>query len=99
MTAFAACLFVVAALVSAHVIWSNWLRHADTVHGLRTALRQCPETVMLEWKMVERVPLPTLAILRKDRMTRIRRTQWTPGLEWPSTERAEGEWTTGELAA
>ncbi|GFE72431.1 MULTISPECIES: hypothetical protein [Novosphingobium] len=88
MTAFAACLFAVAAYVSAHVIAASWLRHAGAARALQAQLRECTDTVALGWKVVERVPLPALSMLRKDRSVRPRRqSQWTvaerPGLEWP----------------
>jgi len=91
MTAFAACIFAVAAIVSAHVIATSWLRHADAARSLPAQLRGCPDSTLLVWKAIERVPLPALATLRKDRSVRPRRqSQWTaaerPGLEWPGME-------------
>lgn len=97
MTAFAACLFTVAALVSAHVIAMSWLRHGDAVRGLSASRCSAPQTTILKWKMIERerLPLrqslPALATLRKDRAPRPRRqSQWNaaerPVLEWPGVD-------------
>ncbi len=91
MTAFAACLFAVAALVSAQVIAASWRRHLGTARALPAQLRACDESLTIVWKTAERVPLPALAMLRKDRPARPRRhPQWNaaerPGLEWPGLE-------------
>lgn len=97
MTAFAACLFALAALVSAHVIAMSWLRHGTTARGLPASLRSQPQTTLLKWNVVERErsplgqTLPALATLRKERAARPRRQlQWNaaerPGLEWPGID-------------
>lgn len=97
MTAFAACLFALAAMVSAHVIAMSWRRHGTMARGLAASLRSQPQTTVLSWKVMERErsslgeALPALATLRKDRAARPRRqSQWNAaersGLEWPGIE-------------
>ncbi len=97
MTVFAACLFAMAALVAAQIIASSWLRHAGAARMLSKQLRACTDSMTLDWKAAERVPMPALSMLRKDRLLRSRRhlqwnvtqgnTAWNvaerPGLEWP----------------
>ncbi|MEE4453518.1 hypothetical protein [Novosphingobium resinovorum] len=78
MTAFAACIFALAALASALTIAATLRRHGADALALRARLAECPETLVLTWKVMERVPLPTLAALRKRPARRI-----PARLEWP----------------
>ena len=90
MTAFAACLFALTALASAFAIVATLRRYGHEALSLRARLAACPEMLTINWAMVERVPVPTLSALRRDRVMRRRlQTLQRPGLEWP----------TGELAA
>jgi hypothetical protein len=78
MTAFAACLFALAALVSLGTIAASFRRYGAGAAMLRVQLANCPEAVMLTWKVIERVPVPALAALRKRPERRI-----PARLEWP----------------
>lgn len=90
MTAFAACLFALTALASALAIRATLRRYGHEALAIRARLSACPETLTINWAMVERVSVPTLSALRRDRVMRRRlQTVQRPGLEWP----------TGELAA
>lgn len=90
MTAFAACVFALTALVSALSITATLRRYGHQALTLRARLAACPDTLTINWAMVERVSFPTLSTLRRDRVMRRRlQTAQRPGLEWP----------TGELAA
>ncbi|TCM21593.1 hypothetical protein EDF56_101260 [Novosphingobium sp. PhB165] len=89
MTAFAACLFALAAAASLHAMLATLRRYGHEALSLRARLAACPETLAINWAMVERVPVPALSALRRDRAVRPR--SWTtqrPGLEWPSGELA-----------
>lgn len=78
MTAFAACLFGLAALASVLTIVATMRRHGGEALELRSQLAACPGTMVLSWKVIERVPVPALATLRK------RPTRRVPArLEWP----------------
>lgn len=84
MTAFAASLFALAALVSAWIIAATWARYGRDALALRARLEACPRTTVVVWKMIERVPVPSLATLRTDRKVRpVRLPSRRPGLEWP----------------
>lgn len=88
MTAFGASLFALAALASAWVIAASWLGYGREALALRARLDACPETMMLTWRMIERVPLPALTTLRTDRNANSHRCrQRRPGLEWPAPDR------------
>ncbi|WP_404481971.1 hypothetical protein [Novosphingobium sp. BL-52-GroH] len=83
MTAFAACLFTLAALASAWTVLATARRFAPSAMALRAQLAACPGTLTIEWKMVERVTIPALATLRKRPE---RRMPERAGLEWPGLE-------------
>lgn len=83
MTAFAACLFAIAALASVWSVLATVRRFGPGVASLRAQLETCPGTLMIEWTMVERVAVPALAALRK---RPVRRMPDRPGLEWPGLE-------------
>lgn len=84
MTGFAASLFALAALASAWVIAVSWKQYGRDALALRARLEACPRTMTLTWKMIERVPLPAVAVLRMDRKARRAHLQRrNPGLEWP----------------
>ncbi|SFG33523.1 hypothetical protein SAMN05518801_11759 [Novosphingobium sp. CF614] len=70
MTAFAACLFALAALASIWTMMASWRSYGRQALGLRARLAASPGAMELRWEMVERVPLPALAALRKDRAAR-----------------------------
>lgn len=89
MTVFAALLFAFAALVSARIIVASWMRYGRDALALRAKLDACPETMALTWRMIERVPVPALSALRKDRTARAAR--FRPGLEWPGAVRRATE--------
>lgn len=81
MTAFAACLFALAALASAWTLLRTVRRFGPGAATLRAQLEACPRTMTLEWKSVERLPaLPqvSLADFRKRPARRM-----ASGLEWP----------------
>lgn len=97
MTVFAACLFALAGLASALTLATSLRRHGADALELRAQLRACPETTTLCWKVIERVPSPALALLRKDLLLRkdsaVRPAHrpavtqdWS--LDWPALERA-----------
>jgi|7_EtaG_2_1085326.scaffolds.fasta_scaffold113874_2 hypothetical protein len=89
MTAFAASLFALGAMVSLWVIFASWMRHGRKAFSLRSELQACPATLTVTWKMIERVPVPTLAALRTDRKVRSpRRQSQRPALVWPGLEHA-----------
>lgn len=78
MTAFAACLFVVAAMASVATIIATVRRHGASAMALGSELAACPDTMELTWSSVERVNVPAIAALRK------RPTRRLPArLEWP----------------
>lgn len=80
MTAFATCLFAVAAFVSTWAILTALRRHGPDALTLRTQLGACPGTLVVTWKVVERVPVPALAVFRK------RPARRAPArLEWPGS--------------
>ena len=88
MTVFAALLFTFAALGSTWVMVASWMRHGRRALALHAKLKACPETVILTWKMVERVPVQALSPLRADRKVRpARYQQLRPALEWPGAAR------------
>ncbi|MGF7152361.1 hypothetical protein [Novosphingobium gossypii] len=83
MIAFAASLlapwlFCTAALASGVVIVSTMRRYAPGARMLRAQLRNCPDTLTVTWKIVERVHLPALGSLRKRPVRRM-----PVRLEWP----------------
>ncbi|GAB7553097.1 hypothetical protein NRB_26030 [Novosphingobium sp. 11B] len=80
MTAFAACLFAFAAMASAFSILVTISRYAPQALTFREQLAACPGTIVVTWKVIERVELPALGALRK---RPIRRT--AARLEWPGT--------------
>lgn len=87
MTVFAACLFALAAMASAFSILMTIRRYGPHTLTFRAQLAACPGTMVVTWKVIERVQLPVLASLRKGPARR------TPArLEWPGT-------TTIDLAA
>lgn len=95
MTAFAAALFALGALMSVWVIVASWQRHGRDALALRARLAACPDALVLTWKMIERIPVPVLAPFRPDRQARPGRLQaQRPGLEWPGAG-----FRTPELAA
>ena len=83
MTAFATCLFALAAIASLYTLLATLRRFAPAAMALRSQLEACPATMMIEWKMIERVAVPALASLRKRPS---RRTADRPGLDWPTME-------------
>jgi len=85
MTAFAACLFALAGLASAWTMLATVRRFGAAAAMLRTQLAACPDTMTVEWKMIERVAVPALGALRK---RPARRAAMQPGLDWPQLERA-----------
>lgn len=88
MTAFAALLFAFGALASAWVIAASWMRHGRAAFALRARLDTCPETTVLTWRMIGRVPVPALDALRTDRKVRPARLRMQrPGLDWPGAVR------------
>lgn len=92
MTAFAASLFALGALVSAWVMAASWRRYGRDALALRARLEACPETMTLTWRMTERVPVSTLPALRTDRKVRCVRLQpRRPGREWPGAARQQLE--------
>ncbi|WP_395394315.1 hypothetical protein WBP07_03585 [Novosphingobium sp. BL-8A] len=89
MTAFAACLFAVTALASALAIMATLRRYGHDALALPARLAACPETLTIHWAMVERVTVPALGALRRDRVTRRRLSaEQRPGLDWPCGELA-----------
>ena len=87
MTAFAALLFAFGALASAWVVAASWMRHGRAAFALRARLDTCPETTVLTWRIIERAPVPALALRtdRKARPARLRKQR--PGLDWPGAVR------------
>lgn len=83
MTAFTACLFTLAAFVSAATLFATLRRFGPGVMALRAQHESCPTTLTIEWTMVERVVVPALAALRK---RPARRMPDRPGLDWPTLE-------------
>ena len=84
MTALAASLFALGAMMSVWVIVASWQRYGHQALGLKDRLAACPDTIVLNWKMIEQVPVPVLAGLRPDRRMRPGRlAAQRPGLEWP----------------
>lgn len=83
MTAFAACLFALAAIASAWTIITSWHRHGRRALALRSHLAMCPDTLVISWQAIERVPVPALRQLRLSRAGRRDRGLTAPGLEWP----------------
>lgn len=80
MTAFAACLFALAALASTWAIGAALRHYGTRALALRTELAACPQSLVVTWKMIERVPVPALAALRK------RPARRAPArLEWPGS--------------
>lgn len=57
MTAFAACLFALAAVAATWTVISTLARFGPTVLQLRNQLAECPSTLAVEWKMAQRVNL------------------------------------------
>ncbi|GFM27676.1 uncharacterized protein PY1_contig-02-39 [Novosphingobium sp. PY1] len=89
MTAFAASLFTLGAIVSLWVIAASWMRHGRKALALRAQLQACPGTLTVTWKMIERVPVPALAALRTDRKGRpAHRQAQRSALVWPGLEHA-----------
>lgn len=85
MTAFAACLFGLAAFASAWVIVASLHRHGPLALTLRAQRDSCPDTLVICWKVVERASVPLLAPLRTARTGRAPRPSLrAPGLEWPA---------------
>lgn len=78
MIAFAACLFGLAALASTLTIIATMRRYGAEALSLRSQLAACPGTMTLTWKVIERVPVPALATLRKRPIRRA-----PARLEWP----------------
>lgn len=84
MTAFATCLFAIAAFASAWTILASWRRFAPAARMLRAQIAACPETLVLHWRSIERVETQPLSPIR---MRRARRAPYAPGLEWPQAAR------------
>lgn len=82
MTAFAACLFALAALVSAWTIVASWRRYGASAMALKAQLKACPEDMVIHWTTTERRALPVLVSLRKGRAAYPAHRS-APGLEWP----------------
>lgn len=82
MTAFATCLFVLAALVSGWVVVSTSRRYGADALALRAQLAACPHTIEVWWRSVERRRRPALGVVS----TRLERA--APGLEWPGSSAA-----------
>lgn len=80
MTAFGASLFAFAALASAWTIIAAMLRYGPAALTLKAQLANCPATLLVTWKMVERVQVPALASLRKRPVRRV-----PARLEWPGS--------------
>lgn len=80
MTVFAACLFALAAMASAFSILMTIRRYGPQALTLRGQLAACPGTMVVTWKAIERVQLPTLGTLRKRPVRRA-----AARLEWPGT--------------
>lgn len=85
MTAFAASLFAFGAMMSVWVITTSWQRYGHDALALKAKLAACPDTLVLTWKMVERVPVPALGALRPDRARQGRLLPQRPVLEWPGS--------------
>lgn len=84
MTAFAACLFAFAALISAGIIAASWCRHGKRALSLRGELKACPGEMAINWKSIERRRYPGPFALRMDRAVRpVRQNTPAQGLEWP----------------
>lgn len=86
MTAFAACLFALAAMASCWIIGASWRRYGAQALALRGQLAACPQTLVICWNVIERVPVPALAAFRTSRGP-IREGQRRPAatLEWPGS--------------
>lgn len=82
MTAFAACLFTIAAVASAWSILATVRRFGAGATTLRAQLAACPATLTIEWKRAERLSAPALVEFRK---RPARRGADRIGLEWPQT--------------
>lgn len=80
MTAVVASLFALAAACAAWVLLDCLQRFGPAVLELRSQLRSSPDSVNVQWKMIERVTMPPLATLRK---RRVRVVADRSGLEWP----------------
>lgn len=87
MTVFAASLFALAALLSVWVIAASWRRYGQDALALRSALKACPETILLTWKAIERAPLKPVGVLRRGPAARASRRPHRPGLVWPDADR------------
>ncbi|MFC6433574.1 hypothetical protein ACFSLT_00015 [Novosphingobium resinovorum] len=72
MTVFAACLFALAAMASAFSILMTIRRYGPNALTFREQLAACPGTLVVTWKVIERVQLPALASLRKGPARRTR---------------------------
>lgn len=80
MTAFAACLFALAAMASVFSILMTVRRYGPQAMSFRQQLAACPGTMVVTWKVIERVQLPALGTLRKRPVRRA-----PARLEWPGT--------------
>lgn len=92
MTAFAACLFVLAAFASLCSIAAGWARLGGAARELRAQLAACPETTAISWNAIERRPLFTPMPLGGRRAVRqalviqggISQSVRGSGLAWPA---------------
>jgi hypothetical protein len=87
MTVFAVSLFALAALLSVWVIAASWRRYGQDALALRSRLKNCPETILLTWKVIERAPMTPVGILRRGPAARPSRRPLRPGLAWPGADR------------
>src|SRR3546814_20903136 len=85
MTAFAASLFALGAMMSVWVMGTSWKRYGRDALAVRGKLAACPETFMLRWKLIERVTVPALAAPRRSDERRVGhecvspcRSRWSP---------------------
>ncbi len=89
MTAFAESLFALAALASGWIIVASWMRYGRKALALRHDLANCPETLSIRWKVIERVTFEVAPAVRKARAAhRAARTPARPGLAWPQMDLA-----------
>jgi hypothetical protein len=78
MTAFAACLFALAAVAATWTVISTLARFGPTVRQLRDELAACPSTLAVEWKTAQRMNLVAVPGLGTHRERRVAPS----GSEW-----------------
>ena len=86
MTAFAACLFALAAVASLWIIGATWSRYGAQALALRGQWVACPQTLVICWRGVERAPVPAPAAFKTSRcLVSESRRRPAARLEWPAT--------------